>query len=299
MNRRDTIITTLLVALIVGTGYYFHDAWSAVFFPIRPCEKPVTYSIGSFDEKFNISEADFLRITKDAEKIWEDATGKQLFTYKKNGVIDLNLVYDYRQEATQKLNTIGSSIDEDKVVYDSLHETYNSLLAEYDKKKAEYDEQLKEYEAGKYDKPEEVATLNRNARELNALSSEINALVGRLNELAKKLNIKVADFNTIGASTGEEFSEGEYIRDKEGTRINVYQFESEEKLKRLLEHELGHALGLGHVENPDAIMYRLNSSTNDKLTSDDIEILNDVCNDQSHFAGTAFLSGLRYLIHKY
>jgi predicted Zn-dependent protease len=88
---------------------------------------------------------------------------------------------------------------------------------------------------------------------------------------------KIATYNKISDSTGETFDEGRYISDKDGQRINIFQFENENKLIRVLTHELGHSIGLDHVENSKAIMYKLNSGTNEKLTADDIKILKDLC----------------------
>jgi predicted Zn-dependent protease len=46
---------------------------------------------------------------------------------------------------------------------------------------------------------------------------------------------------------------------------------------RVLAHELGHALGIGHLDNPKAIMYYLNEGINEKLTADDLMALKKVC----------------------
>jgi len=84
-------------------------------------------------------------------------------------------------------------------------------------------------------------------------------------------------YNTTNFSNGEEFEEGEYIRDASGQRINIYEFGNETDLIRVLTHELGHALGLKHVTDPGAIMYELNQSDNEALTEADIRELSSMC----------------------
>ena len=46
---------------------------------------------------------------------------------------------------------------------------------------------------------------------------------------------------------------------------------------RVLVHELGHALGIGHVENPDSIMYSYSIGETLTLSEEDLAALKEVC----------------------
>ncbi|MFH0928538.1 MAG: matrixin family metalloprotease [bacterium] len=162
--------------------------------------------------------------------------------------------------------------------------TFNARSAAYEKQVKRWNSQngapKNEYDALNLEQAAletQLAALNQKQDALNSLIDQINATVAMLNSIAQQLNLKVADYNTLGQANSEEFSEGEYVSDASGIRINIYQFTTQDKLLRVLEHELGHALHLEHVADPEAIMYRLNSGSSLLPTPADLTELTTTC----------------------
>ncbi len=299
----------IFLIVLLGIAYYFRDPllhlWSQVAARVLPCQQPMAYSIGAFDDRFGISKDVFLRDIQKAESIWEKSIEKQLFVYKPDGALKINLIYDERQIATQKLQKLGISIDDSQSSYNMLKTKYDVLLTKISVIKKSYAEQSATFDSRQAAYVKEVVYWNKRDRAtqevydrltqekavldqllsqlqdiqntINANVDELNALAQVVNRLAKSLNVTAGQYNTISASHGGEFEEGEYVRDVSGSRINIYQFDDQTKLIRVLTHEMGHAIGLGHLENPKAIMYRLNNGVNESLTVDDLEALKKQC----------------------
>lgn len=267
-----------------------------------PCSQPIKYSVGRVDPEFGVSHNDLLKALDEAARIWASALGRTPFAYAPDGPLAINLLYDYRQQTLDKLRRLRQAINMSKATYDGLKATYDDYLAQYKAQERDYHQQvaLFEQQKGRFEaevsfwnarggvppgvyirlKQEEAAlntaarALSQQAAALNALGDKINALIDRLNVLASEIDFNVERFNRLVDEIGDSV-QGEYVKDSQGQRIYIYGFRDREELVQVLAHELGHALGLDHVDNPQSIMHP--SAGGQRLASDDLAKLKALC----------------------
>jgi hypothetical protein len=295
-NRGSVFLNILLVFAILLAVLTIYNKKTV-------CEKPLEYSIGTFDESFGITKEDFSKIVFEAEKIWEKGIGKDLFTYNPNALFTINLVFDKRQQETiaekqfrEKLNKENYSYDTLTNKYETLKASYNKRFEQYSSSVSLYEKKLKEYNnevsywnkhAGipkeKYNDLEKKrlnlknieAQLKEESVYLKKLNDNMKSLVKQINSFAGDFNANIRDYNSKFGKA-RTFDQGEYTGDK----INIYQFDKINDLRLVLAHEFGHALHLEHVENPLSIMYYLMDKQNLKdptLSKEDLQALKIKC----------------------
>ena len=291
-------LIALLIICIIGGGW-FH------FSRLRVCQVPIEYKIGSLDIGFNLPPSEAKAAILAAEKIWEDATGRELFVYTgTSGAFPINFIFDERQESTLSEANSRDGLDKVKEQSDRLLDRHNSLVKEYETLKNQFEQQNNAYNRRRLEHnrivadwnekggapPEEFERLQKTQSELSAEQAKLDRLNSRLVQLVNEINQTsqshrdtAADFNDrVGDHNSRfgqlrEFTQGDY----QGDKINIYQFSDELELKLVIAHELGHALGLEHTDNEASIMYHLmgSQSVPPTLTAEDKAELTRVCGE--------------------
>lgn len=291
-----------LVLILAGAGTFWYQRAAAM------CPVPLAYRVGTIDSHFNITKEDAIAQLAQAETVWEDNAGRELFYYDESAALAVEFVFDERQAAADfELNqrqTLDSQKEENEAVFekiDQLKKEYETSTKEYQEKVDAYEARLNAYnqkvnqyndqggappavyrelEKEKEDLAEESRALNNSAAQLNELAEKINELGDQGNRLVEAYNREVEVYNSeFGYS--REFTQGDY----QGDRINVYKFSNNAELQKVLVHEFGHALGIDHVEGESSVMYYLlgDMGTAPTLSSEDKEAFVSVCGNGSEW----------------
>lgn len=330
---RKTILLTIL-AISIGVFVTRNRAFVATHNPLSPykCYIPVTYVVGAVDPRFGVSQEKFMSLAQEAEQKWETALGRNVFHFKTDGRVKVNLTYDERQMTTEYLQKIEASIEASKQKADQAVNNYDSLVAQlkqqkksyeidaskfekakrnyesaakqyqkdlqvyeksvagwnsqggasgsdYDnliKQKKELDQQYKNLKNQEDDLKKLISSLEKKRQAVNSLVAKVNALGGQVNEIAGQANANVSNYNQTQEARGE-FETGVYMNNNGLESIDIFQFADEQDLLAVLIHEMGHALGLEHAANQNAIMYPKLINQSADITPDDVALFNETC----------------------
>lgn len=229
-----------------------------------PCEQPVEYTIGHVSPTYQLRESTLKNILSDVDQAWSAAADKDLFRYSEDADIKVNIIYDEQQRFLDKEKTISSRIALEKRSYKNAEEELVELKERYKQKKKEYDRAVKEYDemmekpAGRVqnDITRQAHEIDQTRQELNDIARRINEKVEVVNRISNRINKMVANYNA-DFDTTREYNQGDYQKNMADESINIYSYRDLDELRLVLAHEMGHALGLQHVENSESIMYYL------------------------------------------
>ncbi|MDX9913481.1 MAG: matrixin family metalloprotease [Candidatus Moranbacteria bacterium] len=303
----------ILLILVIGGTFFVMTHLEEVKFEAKRvlkaaklmtvCDETLYYSLGDIDPRFGISEERILNVLRGAESIWEKELNRNIFEYKEGAEFKINFVFDERQEQTIEEEKLDVQLEELAAHQGDISKNYQAAEADYNEAVAAYEKKVKTYEEmvnsfnekiskwndggnesentynefkKESDKINELKNqLEKERKNINNLATQMNGLVNKESNVIENYNDKI---QTYRERFGEinEFNQGEYI----GMAINIYQFHEESDLKLVLAHELGHALKLDHVDNPESTMFHLmekQNLENIKLTEEDRSAVMNIC----------------------
>lgn len=275
---------------------------------IQPCEQPLTYRFGDIDSRFNITEKELAGIMKKVEELWATALDKDLLDYQKEGKVAIHLVYGEDQKRTEAERIFAKRIEMKQREIENKQREYDLAVKRYQRKKEDFQSTVNEYNrtvesyndyakewSGKKNTTDAEKRFKQMEREINRLKSlmdrkqqdlevqrqQTSKKSRQLNQLVEEQNRMAAKYNSQ-FSKPKKFDQGRYIKQGTSEKINIFQFANDAQLKTVLAHEVGHAFGLGHVENPKSIMHEMMEKQNIfnlQLTKEDIAALKNRCSN--------------------
>ena len=293
-----------VAALVLLTGIVYFvpplHAKATQLLSYSACDTPLPYKLGTVDSRFDLTTNEVLGDLQEAGSIWSQAEGKQLFTYTPNATLTVNFIYDQRQALDSSINQLNSQLQQNSNSLDKQIAQYKSDVAAFEQKLSDFNATVAKYNA-EGGAPKDVYD------QLKQEQQQLNAEGDALNERARQLKLSTNDYNSSVANLNSDiaqFNSALKQKPEEGlynsgdNTITIYIFDNQPDLLHTLAHELGHAIGMEHVADPNAIMYAYTTKSL-TVTPDDAAQLKYACREQSLALHELDLASLWYanLIH--
>ncbi len=315
MSKSITYLLLIALTAFLAAGVYIYNPISGgviVFAQAKPCSEPMSYSIGEIDTGFAITRDEVATVAKSAANLW-NSDGSELLVEQKGDEgygadIVINFVYDERQQRTDAELRFREKIKSEQIRLDQRQKENDLRRDRFDEESRHYLElanrttlELSELnswvsernDAGGFTESEyeeftqRKSTVEQKQEKVIYERGKLDAMAAAINREIDELNMKFSEINTLVDQYNEEFAgdmrftKATYQRLGNRGLITVSQFMGKSELVLILAHEMGHALGIDHLQNPEAIMHgRMGSQQmypEVQITDEDRHAVDELC----------------------
>jgi len=298
---------------IAAVDSAFHSAEGSVM----PCATPLPWRIARVDPEFGISADQAHEAVVAAARLWERAARATLFPHDSAAGMPIRFVFDERQADTQARNRIIADLEREGArlatwretlaardrevarLRDSLDTalrdlgeriaTFNATVSQWNDAGGAPDSVFYRMRARESELQRENEELQRRREALARMQDSLRIEAERFNRDAEAHARRAESFEAT--SPARMVESGQYREaariDPDGTvtverEVRIYRYDDWDGLVLLIAHELGHALGLGHVEESGSVMSEAHARTGPggrapDLHAADIEAAREVC----------------------
>jgi predicted Zn-dependent protease len=275
----------------------------------KDCSLSRTYKVIKFDPRFGISKGELRLALINAGALWNKALGKKVFreVFNKDADIDISLeyteglkVYLKAKEMLSKGLEINLDYDEFSEIQRKQREHGNDLkekIIDINKKISEFDREIQLLQSqGRLTQTRrnyilsemnrlrnDSRKINQEVHDFNANSTFMNDWAGIINNKQKGFREELSFLNKMKKNGIDYHEAGLYRRLGDKEDIYLKLFSNKQELKAVIAHEFGHALGLGHIKDPNSIMYfSMQNQPLTNLSKSDILALKSKCRDSNN-----------------
>lgn len=252
-----------------------------------PCGIPIHVTMGPVDPRFGFDGATVSRALKEAAGLWQDAAVAQMFVWSDHPrAMVVSMQFDQRQYNVNQQRSLRGGIDRDRSQLQSREAALKqwggrieAARREHDRLAEAFAQRARAHEADvaswNHGSPQGRTEARRQALEresaiiqvmrveLRQAQSELNGDIAAYNrsareqqQYAEQYRGRIARYNNL--SSPQPIESGRYSYDRErGRRIEVFRAGDYNDLVWIFAHELGHAIGLDHLNRPGAVMNEL------------------------------------------
>lgn len=255
------------------------------------CDGPIPWRIGEVAAHpgTGIDRAAFREEAKRAAALWNQRSGRHVLAYDPENGFPVHLVSGDRQRRADVLRDLHGEIGrlrarvhELETTVDNAGRTFERARARHERKATNLENDIVAHNArvaaysgdGNDDEARAIQAaidtlqqrherLKRIGEELGSRQQRLNRWIETRNEAAERLNAVIQRHNEAlaHAPSNAGYYEVDVEFDNRGRpvhterRITIRFFYERPDLRRTLAHEFGHALGIGHVADPEAVMH--------------------------------------------
>jgi predicted Zn-dependent protease len=280
--KRISFITLIIILFLASVFYAEAET--------DPCSQALTYRIASIDPRYDINQEQLIEIMKEVGALWSTVAGESLIKYSDNGDLAIHLIYSDSQHKSRQEQKLSGKIDVRRQQVSMLKQQYERLSKRYEKKlntlKRQVEKVNRFIENEKYNIAENKREINNLKYRIDQQHAEVESLRQRLNQKSERINELTGQTNELISIYNKEFArtrkfhQGRYVQKGDIRMVKIFQFNNQQELRLVLAHEIGHAMGLDHVENAESVMYYLLDKQNVydlTLTKQDIKALSNLC----------------------